>query len=303
MDYFETSVSYDTLTHKLNEVRSELSVKYNKTAMIFNGLWLFGALLGLYFIIAGGFHIAMLLIPILGFGFVVLLTQLITKGVLKAKIRNHYLNKEVVNLFNFTEGSNVYYKVKPVFNKQYNSEMALFVRYASASCKYKIYNENPEQLGYEILRTSLVTSNGKSTTVHFDGDYLIINFPTDQDFHIKHRKQRTNRKGLKFYKTPDEEFHIYLSEKDYDKEEKRVIRPINRQFISLYSFVREVFQTDKVYIGSNKEQLHIAITEKVKFKMPKEFNYDNVKEYYDEFTKVIKRTHQVIDYINDQEFI
>jgi len=81
-----------------------------------------------------------------------------------------------------------------------------------------------------------------------------------------------------------------------------VIRPLNRQFISLYNYAKEVFQTEKISIGSNKQQLHIAISEKIKFHVPKQFDYDNVKKYYDEFTQVIRNVIQLISYINDQEF-
>jgi hypothetical protein len=107
---------------------------------------------------------------------------------------------------------------------------------------------------------------------------------------------------VKFYKVNDTEHNIYLTEEDYDREEKRVIRPLNNQFINLYHYVQQVFQTEKVSIGSNKQQIHIAISEKIKFNVPKQFDYDNVKKYYDDFTRVIRNINQVIGYINDQDF-
>lgn len=302
MDFFENSVSYDTLTQRLNEVYSEKSLYYNKVVLY----------LCLFYVVCNGVFAYLLYIndllhiiyiPFIVLVALVLLTLAISKGVLNSNIRKEHLNKEIINLYNFTEGANVKYEVKPEYNKKYNAEMALFVRYASPTCKYKISDDDPEKLNYEILRGTLVTSNGKSSTVHFDGHYLIINKQTNRDFHIKHRKSRTNRKELKFYNIHDEEHHIYLSEKDYDRKEKRVIRPLDSQFLSLYSYTKEVFDTDKISIGSNQNEIHVAISDKIKFKFPKEFNYDNVKNYYDDFTDIIRGANQLIEYINEQEYM
>jgi len=300
MDFFETSVSYDTLTQRLNEVYSKLSVKYNKIVYIICGIWVIIALSIAVALIDNQEKIFFAPI-IIGVVFV-LITVAISRATLNSKIRNNHLNKEIISLYNFTEGTNVQYEVKPTFDKTFNSRMALFVRHASASFKYKISTDNPSHLNFDLLNTRLVTSSGNSTTLHFDGDYLILDFPTNQQFHIKHKKARTGLKDVKFYKDKDENYNIYLTQEDYDKEEKRVIRPLNRQFISLYNYAKEVFQTEKISIGSNKQQLHIAISEKIKFHVPKQFDYDNVKKYYDEFTQVIRNVIQLISYINDQEF-
>ena len=94
------------------------------------------------------------LIPILGGGLAFLISYLIIRGDMKAKIKNRYLNHEVVNLYNQTEGNFLNYEIKPIFNKKFNQEMALFVRYANAGCKYKMFVEDPSKFNYEILRFS-----------------------------------------------------------------------------------------------------------------------------------------------------
>jgi hypothetical protein len=220
---------------------------------------------------------------------------------LNFKLGKNHVNKELLEIYNYSNGLNVQYDVKPDIDKKFNSKMALFTRYATASIRYMFNSEDLAMFEFNILQAALVTSNGKSSTTHFDGYYIMFNIPTNQHFHIKYKNQRTNRKDQKFYRIDDPEHKIFLTAEDYDPENKNVIRPLDHEFVLMYEKAKQIFKTDKVSIGSDKHQIHVAVSKKIRQKSFKIIDEASLRDYYYEFTKIIGETIEMAQYIDGQD--
>lgn len=211
-----------------------------------------------------------MLIPGVFIVFVEVLVVLILKTSNKTTMINKILNYEILQIYNANNGTNYTYESKPKILKTFNVEMGLFVKYAGVNTKYIIKDQN-HPYPFEIMNCSLITSNGKSSTVHFDGIYVIFNIPNIPTQHLLSRG-KPHLSGIKM-----------IQEEGY---EEKVFTPLEHPEIKinpiLYGIFQDLpqkFELKAHYVASNNTEVHMAFTPKLKQKLPDELTYQTLQEF------------------------
>jgi hypothetical protein len=276
-DMYEYSSS--SLVERLKEEREKIDKRINKIFWVISVFIILIALIILLSMVNSMFNVLTYFLFFLGLSVIELFLSFIIKSVGNYQFVNQVLHKEMIAMYNQNEEDSLRYRFKPKDLTKFNVNMALFNRYSGANIPFAI-EQNDASMPYLFMKASLVTSSGKSSTVHFDGMYLRIKKSLPDDFHIKPKKTKSNRKNAKMYHTEIEGHHVYVPEYDYIKEERSLKKPFPSYYIDFYNSVVSIFNTDKIYIGSDKEFLDIAIYNKFPFKAPKDLDYDTIHNYY-----------------------
>lgn len=213
----------------------------------------------------------------------VLITFLVTKMTVQGNLVNETLNPIIVDEYNRNNETNYEYapklKDKPTFNK----EMGLFSRGASVSTKFKLSGVN--SIPFEIRHTSMVVSNGQSSSVVFDGIYMMFQIKEDK-FQIR-KDGKPRLKGTRFARVKEEEYSTYTEEM-----KSEYVKDVYKK---IYSILKKDFEFPKVYIGSNGTEIHVAYTTAIKTN----FKNEITKEFFDEYQYLFNDIFKVLDRVVD----
>lgn len=210
------------------------------------------------------------LIPLIFVVFIELFVILILKTNNKTIMINRVMNYEILQVYNSMNGTNLIYENKPKIPKTFNVEMGLFVKYAGVSTKYSIKDPSPSN-PFEMMYCSLITSNGKSSTVHFDGIYVIFKIPNIPTQHLLSRG-KPHLQGTKMVQAEGYEENVFVP---VDHPEVR----INPILYGIFQDLPNKFELKAYYVASNNAEVHIAFTPKQKQKLPEEFTYQTLQEF------------------------
>jgi len=269
-DYFDKTTTYNSVVNRIQQVKEEYAIKERK---VFSYIYTITALL----LIACFFIMYLLKVELvfytipLGIAlFIVFLIVLITKSTHKLYIMNKVLNEEIVNLYNTENGLNLEYQFKPKLPKTFNQEMGLFTKYAGVTSRYAIY-DTTHKYPFQLYSCALVTSNGKSSTVHFDGIYtkfMISSIPRQQ----LRSKGKPQTAGIKMVQVEGNEERFYIP---LDKPDTR----INSILQGIFQDMPNRFDLKAYYIGSNDFEVHIAFTPRNRQKLPDTISYQSIQDY------------------------
>lgn len=205
---------------------------------------------------------------------------LIKNAVVHSILKNTYLNREVIKLYNYEKEINAEYYPKYKTGSDFNKSMGLFTRFSSVSNKYMIKLDEQTR----VLNTVIQTNNGKSNQIHFQGIYIMIEQPEYTMFQVR-TNGKPHLKGHSFIKEPIEDIKVYRLENE------DIIR------FNYRSVLNRLEEYKKVYIASNRKAVHIAFNPfKPKFNH-KEITHENFKEYYHQFESLLNTILQIKDIV------
>lgn len=162
--------------------------------------------------------------------------KLITTEILPELIKEHTI-----------EDSSFRYFAKSK-TREINLDSGLFTRHATVTSQYKISTNK-----YSIYHATIVHSNGKSSTVDFQGLYFIFPFKYDKRVQIRTmgsaNYKKPNLKALK-----KEKGERYYSDSQTDS--------IDSNLVSIFNSIKRSEQPKHLYMSLNKKELHVAISKK-----------------------------------------
>lgn len=269
-EYQSTTTTYDQALSNLNQIREDILIKEKKSIRM-----LYVIAIIILFISVGIFYLidAYSFVYLFPGIMIPIITGLIHIGIKynnKKVFINKHINSEIIKLFNAEFDTNFTYEYKVKVPKEFNQKMGLFPRGSSIFTNYRITGVTPENHPIIILDCRMVTSNGKSSTIHFDGIYAIlqVSFPV----HAQVRSSgRPHVKGIQFNKLDNYEQKVFLAEDTGET--------LPSELLHLYREIKDNFTTRGQYIGTNTTELHIAIWDKEKNPLPEELNYQTLESY------------------------
>jgi hypothetical protein len=166
--------------------------------------------------------------------------------------------------------------------------MGLFNGYASVSSKYQMKAEM--EVGEEVIlqECSLVTSNGKSSTVHFRGIYIILPIK-GISFQQLRTKGKPRLKGVKFDRVeeyPEERFFVV---------EGHTSRDLHPFLMQVYEELPKVFDMRDYFVASNEQEVHVALWMKDTPKMPQDMTQEELEKIVDPLHKVMQYAITILE--------
>lgn len=121
------------------------------------------------------------------------------------KVLYTYVYKEVVDFINEEEGTQYQYqsyiKDKELTELVHSSN--LFPK-GSVNIKFHVSGYTKEQRKFDMFELSIITNNGKTSTVHFDGIYYVIHVDIGTDVQIRN-SSKPHRTDIKYTKVKRED--------------------------------------------------------------------------------------------------
>jgi len=291
MDFFDDGINYSAIVDRINEEKRKITLKYKNNS--FKAVFVLTCIasLSIFLIITYGSNQTLLFIPIIGLFSISLLIYGIGSSVVNSKIKNTYLNNEVINLYNNEQGTFIKYDSKIKIKRDFNDNMGLFNKFANVSAKYRITGDSGNHHDFSIMDCTLITSNGKSATVHFDGIYFIINVQTSKYFQIR-TNGKPHLKGKKFVKILDAEAHSFILEDDPQGY-------IDPKYYNIFNSVKNKIDSKALYLASNMDQVHLGVVLKNKQKLSTNITYETFKEYSNQMFEIINTAFNIASSLDE----
>lgn len=223
---------------------------------------------------------------------ITLIFFLVFKQQVKNQVLYNVIYPRAVRLFNQEHDLTFAFQFKPKIDKTFNSEMGLFTRYASVSCTYQMNAQLDTGNPITVQACRLVTSNGKSSTLHFDGIYLVLpisGIPTQQ----LRTSGKPKRKDMKFDRVEDyPDNRLYL-------QKGQISSGPHPYLLQVFEELPDLFDLKHYYVGSNEKEVHVALWMRHKPSMPKEINTEELDKIVQPLHKVMQYSISVLERYND----
>lgn len=281
-DYDPDYMTEYTLLRDVEDLLEEQEQKRKKKMKTVYMIWGFLQLPFLILTILDLEYIGLWGIILLATSIIVLVFYLVFKSQVKNRVLYNIIYPRAVSLFNNEHDLIFDFAFKPKLEKTFNQEMGLFTRYASVSSKYQMKAKTEIGETVTIQECSLVTSNGKSSTLHFRGIYIILPITG-----IPHQQFRTNSKprlkDMKFDRLeeyPENRFYV---------PEGKTARDVNSFLLQVFEELPGLFDLKQHYVASNTKEVHLALWMRHTPGMPSEITQE-------ELDLIVDPLHQVMQY-------
>ena len=286
------SAEFEKINKEYQKIINDKQQNTSKIWMII--LLVFIMCVGLVFLIFGNImeeEPGSFLVPIYGgIIFAVLLGGfLISKNVPSEKPTFNYLFDEVYKKLNLDEQKTLVYTPFQKEKFTFNKIGGLYTRIASVNVKRHVEGYTDSAHKFDIYDCTMVTSNGKSSTVHFNGVYYNIALPT------------TNYLQVRTSSSPRLKGHKYDRVKEI--EDLRVFIDEDTQLLSkdehIINFVRKIKSQPNikhVAFGIIPGEVHVGITyKKHPARKQKSLTSNQLDSIYDYFTSELEFIEEVIN--------
>ena len=203
-----------------------------------------------------------------------------------AEIFYNYVYKEVIEHINHHTGTFYQYKGKEKNSKLYRDMIKEGGLYPAASiyALNRITGYSKAQYPFEMYQLRVVSSNGQSSMVHFDGIYIVLKLPIASMFQIR-TNGRPHQKEVKLRKIDKiDKISIY-------KPEDEQMAIADQKYLAILKKLMDDENICFVDIASNLSNLHLGIQyKKQPNKKIKELDYDamnSIVKYYMDIFAII----------------
>lgn len=283
MDYFDNFKNLDSILREYEITKKESETKTKKQTLILLFFLVGLALLSSFALFFFEENLSIASVPIFIVTPLYIFVDLILKSVKKKQLFYNYLLNELIEFYNLEKGVFLQYTSKPKLGNEFNKEMGLFVRGASVSSKFMITGQSSNHHKIRLSDSRFVTSNGKSSTIHFSGFYIEYDVALNELFQIRSKgKPKLKGKRLELLETQNRQ-------KSYS---------INSSFIpseyyDLFDRLENTYQPNEIYIASNMKQIHIAFSVKSYIKLPKHVTSETLNQLYRKIEKLLDDILQI----------
>lgn len=280
MDFFSGYNNHQYVIDRINQKKEELQLKANKTSLKVIVFLMILNIISVFIMIGFSVNIAFYLINLAVIVLTILITFISKATWVKNTLINKTVNSEIIHLFNEETEYELSYLAKPKITSEFNKEMGLFTRGAGVSTEFQIKGFI-EQDEIKIYKNLLTTSDGKTTYTHFNGLYIIYNNKFTNKIYQLRSKGRPSLKGVKFQRLEDEDVRVFIPKDDPNEY-------LDSNIINIFKSLNQKIDNKALYIGSNKEEIHIAIEPKMKFTCKNEIDLVSFEEYFNSFTHILR---------------
>ncbi len=285
MDYFDDQFIYASPIENIKEQQIKEIRNAKSTTLKIDAVIIVIIMFIMFLMFSENAIFKYYLIPIgVGFFFIILV-HLITPAVIKKRLIRKAVYQEVVDLYNREHDDKYVYSLKPKLLDKFNQRMGLFTRFSNTSARYRIDGEY-NGVEFSIINCTVITSTGKSTQVHFDGFYIIIKNPVSQMFQIR-TDGKPSVKGVKFERNDQNGYRTFV-----EVDSNTVI---DSRFTSLFEQIMNRVQLKRLYIGSDLNEFHIAITPDLKETISEEITQEEFNRFYDYFSGLFNVVKEYLD--------
>ncbi|GEM_PF-616468 len=230
------------------------------------------------------------LIPVYGFIpalIVFLITITIYKYVSEIPAFN-YLYSEIYKKINIDESLFIKYEPYLKEKQDFNIKGGLYTRYASAKIKRKVSGQTMNRHDFTIYDTTIVSSNGQSSTTHFNGIYYQIKTNTNTYFQVR-THGTPKMKGIKYIKKPEyQDIRVFVREG----------LQLNSELNAYIKFVRKYkdkFEIRAFDLSVIPGETHLGIWyKKHPARKQKNLSLDKINEIYKYFLEELDFADQII---------
>ncbi len=203
-----------------------------------------------------------------------------------SKIYYNYIYKEVIEHINQMEGTFYQYTGKKKYDKAHREiikEGGLYPA-ASVSVDNQIFGYSSEQYPFNMYQLRDISSNGQSSTIHFDGIYIVLKQPVASMFQIR-TNGRPHQKEVKYKKIDKiDKISIY-------KPEDEQMALTDQKYLDIVKKLMYDENIRSVDISSNLSELHLGIQyKKYPNKKIKELDLNainSIVKYYMDIFRII----------------
>lgn len=198
---------------------------------------------------------------------------------------------------NINEKNNSFYTYifYPKNMRYINQNGGLFYRSCSMNVRYMIKGQTKDNTEFSVLNTRVFTSNGKSTTTYFDGNYIVINKGIKNKFQIK-TKYKPYLKDIKLQKIDNQSiFKIYVEDTG-----------LNNDFYKKYGNLMEILKNKlsayNIYLGTTDNEVHFAYENNlIKIKNPKELTMEYYNTLQENIENVLNLPNIIMEIIGQDK--
>lgn len=282
MDYFSKPDTYQII-ERLKDKKIELKKQYykNRNTIIAILVLIIGIIS--YFVYISNTSFLIIVPLFIGVGLLAV-CFVITEVALQSKLGDTYLNKEVMNVYNMEQDENYIYTPKPKLKPEYNKEMGLFTRYASARNLFQITGYI-DGVPFDVKSLQLIVSTGNSSQVIFSGFYIILPIAGEKMFQLR-TDGKPSLKKTKFKKISTDGKRTFVLEDDTGK--------VKDKYTRLFDMLEREYDYKKIYIASNEKEIHIGLTPIKKQRFPKNLSGESFNEYYEKFVEIFRVINEIM---------
>ncbi|MBN2300363.1 MAG: hypothetical protein JXC31_04150 [Acholeplasmataceae bacterium] len=234
------------------------------------------------------------IVPIYGFvpAFVTLLLTIVSYNYVSEKPSYTYLYPEIYKKINLEESLFIKYESYLKGKPDFNNIGGLYTRHASVRVKRKISGQTLNGNEFSVYDATIITSNGKSSSTHFNGIYFQVKTDTSSFFQIRtHGSPKF--KDMKFIKQDEfQDLKVYL------KEDMHMSNKINA-YIDFVRKHKSDFNVRTFDLSVIPGETHLGIWyKKHSARRQKSISVDKLNELYHYFMSELQMADQLVELNN-----
>ncbi|MCK5812484.1 MAG: hypothetical protein KAG94_06260 [Clostridiales bacterium] len=213
-------------------------------------------------------------------------------------VLQHYSNKKLFYQYFYkaiTEDVSKTLKIQleyesPIKGNEYSRKNGLFTEIATYKTRYRISYNNKNNGQITIYDSNIVTHTGKTTVVHFDGDYYVLEHSEDNAFQLRSNGS-PKLKGMRFEKVKTRQ-----DIKEYIKKFENA--SIKKKYYDVFDYIKRQYPKKKVYISCVANEIHIAIWRPIVFKKLNQITDEKYNLLKQNIIKRVELANKIYEIIN-----
>ncbi len=177
----------------------------------------------------------------------------------------------------------------PIKGNEYSRKNGLFTEIATYTTRYSISYNNKNNGQIVIYDSNIVTHTGRTTVVHFDGDYIVLEHSTNNAFQL-----RTNGspklKGTSFEKIKTRE--------DIKEFIEKYTSSIEQKYYDVFDYIKQQYPKKKIFISCVTDEIHIAIWRNTVFKKYNQITDKKYQAFKENIINRIELANNIYEIIN-----
>lgn len=162
----------------------------------------------------------------------------------------------------------------------FNLRGGLFTRFCSTKVRMHLQGNSISGKHFDMYETILVTSNGKSQSIHFNGIYIVTQ--SNESFYQQIRTNGSpHLKGVSYNLI--EKIDGY---KNYISNESEMIG-VNYQYVNLFKNLHDSLEYKKAYMSIIEKEVHFAVHPVTLYKY-KKLSFEDLDKAYEEIKSLIE---------------
>lgn len=177
----------------------------------------------------------------------------------------------------------------PIKGNEYSRKNGLFTEIATYTTRYSISYTSKNNGKVAIYDSNIVTHTGKSTIVHFDGDYIVLEHSTNNAFQLRSNGS-PKLKSINFEKIKTRE--------DIKEFNEKYTSSIEQKYYDVFDYIKQQYPKKKIFISCVTDEIHIAIWRNTVFKKYNQITDKKYQAFKENIINRIELANKIYEIIN-----